>query len=96
MKKLTEQEKDAIMKVDINADKEEKEGGMMWLHCASCLKRFQDGEIGEGQSPKEAMKYAASSYPFTYPDGTTAGIVVVWCELCGKQVWDSRHLTSLI
>lgn len=69
----------------------------MFLHCESCLKDFMDSIDYKASmlSPRDAMSYEVSSYPFTYPNGVTANIIVVWCKDCGKKVWDTRHMTHL-
>lgn len=67
----------------------------MFLHCQHCLSEFIGSDEHKVSSPSEAMSYEAAMVPFTYPDGTTVGIMAVFCKKCGRQVWDSRHLTPL-
>jgi len=66
----------------------------MFLHCKECLEPFLKSlDYKAGLiSPRNAMAYEASSYPFAYPNGTVANIMVIWCKNCGKKVWDSRHM----
>ena len=67
--------------------------GCFFMHCKYCLKEFDENP--KGMSPQEAMAYEISSYPFEYPNGITANIIVVWCKKCHRQVWDTRHLKHL-
>jgi hypothetical protein len=43
-------------------------------------------------SPADFMDYCASVYPFTFKDGTTDSVFVLWRKHCKRRVWDSRHL----
>lgn len=69
--------------------------GQMFLHCKHCLSNFLGSDLHEQHTPQQAMNYEASSYPYTYSDGTTARILVLWCKDCHRRVWDSRHLSPL-
>ena len=64
----------------------------MFLHCKHCHEEFSAGQFGHGQSPREALDYEVSSYPFEAHVGVIENIVVVWCKRCARSVWDSRHL----
>lgn len=90
MKKLTLTEQRTIEAVKLDYNKDQ-----MFLHCKQCVtKLLKSADYKAGlTSPKEAMSYQASSYPFEFPDGTVENIVVVWCHLCENKVWDSRHMT---
>lgn len=66
-----------------------------FLHCAHCIKQFMGSELNETMTARDYGMYEVSGYPFVYPDGTRADIVVVWCKRCNRKVWDSRHLTNL-
>lgn len=69
----------------------------MFLHCKHCMNKYMKEREKNGgeskESPKDAMKYEAASYPMEFPDKHIENILVVWCSKCGKEVWDSRHLT---
>lgn len=92
MKKLTEKDIEEISKIKLDYNESQ-----MFLHCKDCMDKFlKSADYKSGLiSPKDWGQYQGASYPFTYPDGTTANIFVVWCNRCEKQVWDSRHLTHL-
>lgn len=66
-----------------------------FFHCRNCIEQFKGSPLHESMTPREYGIYEASSYDFTYPDGTVAEIYVVWCRRCGRDVWDSRDLTKL-
>ena len=70
-----------------------------FLHCQDCLGKYlEDRKNNNGlstESPRDKFNYEFGALPFTYPDGTTANILSVWCKTCGKSTWDSRHLTHL-
>lgn len=67
----------------------------IFCHCSKCLDKYMKSTRRLYMSPKEALSYEMGSIPFTYPDGTTVGIMALFCKDCGSVVWDSRHLTSL-
>lgn len=67
----------------------------MFCHCKKCLGKFLKSSERSKMSPGEAMSYEVGSVPFTYPDGTTIGIMAVFCKNCKSLVWDSRHLTNM-
>lgn len=92
MKKPTQKEMEIIDKVKLDYDKPE-----MFLHCKDCMSKFlESADYKSGlMSPKDWGQYQGSTYPFTYPDRSTANIFVVWCNRCEKSIWDSRHLTHL-
>lgn len=92
--KLTKEEIDETEKIQVNYP----ENGLPetnWLHCKHCLSEFMNSPQHEVMSPRDYCSYEVSSYPFKYPNGVNANILVVWCKRCHRQVWDSRHLTSL-
>ena len=70
----------------------EYERAEMFLHCKHCLDKFYAGLFGDGDSPREALNYELSSYPFERKNGVKERIFVAWCKRCGRSVWDSRHL----
>jgi len=57
-----------------------------FFHCAHCLKTMP-----KGVSPRQYGKYAAAGC-YVNINGQVVGVVTVWCERCGRLVWDSRHL----
>ena len=63
-----------------------------FLHCRACVQDFYAHLFGNGQSPREALSYELSSYPFQTQRGVKERIFVAWCKRCGGSVWDSRHL----
>jgi len=65
----------------------------MFLHCKHCLTKFYKGDLGDEQSPQEAMNYELSSYLIKTGKGVLESIFVAWCKRCKRSVWDSRHLT---
>lgn len=90
--KLSSEEIKKTSKIKLDYEKANQ-----FLHCKDCLTKFlKSADYKAGLfSPKEYMEYEVSSYPFKYPNGHTANILVVWCKKCGKEVWDSRHLTHI-
>lgn len=66
-----------------------------FIHCKDCMDKFLDSDEHKTKSPKEFGKLEAGSIPFTYPDGTKANIIAIFCGHCEKQVWDTRHLQPL-
>jgi hypothetical protein len=94
MKNFSDEEKKEIMERTLKY-----EDGFRFLHCSHCLgeylaEREANGGVSK-ESPRDAMNYEKSSVPFTYPDGTTANILALWCKKCGRPVWDTRHMTHL-
>ncbi len=69
--------------------------GKMFMHCRHCMKEYEKGKFGRGLSPKEAMTYCVASVPFKYTKKESANIIGIFCNRCGRPVWDSRHLTHL-
>jgi hypothetical protein len=68
---------------------------MQALHCAHCIDDLINNPLNpsyQKESPEEYGQYEAKHHKIEYPDGTTAGIVALWCKRCKKLVWDSRHL----
>jgi hypothetical protein len=63
-----------------------------FVHCKNCLEKFLGSGTHEHMSPADFMDYCASAYPFTFEDGTTDQVFVLWCKHCKQRVWDSRHL----
>lgn len=88
--KFSKKEMQKIM----NTKLDYKKAGM-FLHCKSCLDSFLGSKKHEKMSARDYGEYEISDYVFTHPDKTTANILVFWCKRCGKEVWDSRHLTHL-
>ena len=72
-----------------------KDSGEMFLHCKHCLEDYQAGNFGEGMSPKEAMTYSLGQKVIEFDKDKEMGIMVVYCNRCGRPTWDSRHLTHL-
>ena len=71
-----------------------------FLHCDHCLTKYLKARRtapggNSPESPRDTFHYEMSSYPFQYPNKVNANIVVAWCKTCGRQIWDSRHLTAL-
>jgi hypothetical protein len=67
----------------------------MFMHCKFCLNQYNVTDVKYEYSPHEWLNYEASDYPYEYPDGTKARIIVVWCKRCKQKVWDSRHLKPI-
>ena len=88
--KLTKREQEKTMSASLNYDK-----ASAFAHCKHCLKKFLASPEYSKKSPREAMNYELSTYPFRYSNGIVGNIVVVWCKKCRRKVWDSRHLTNL-
>ena len=88
MIKLTQQQIKKVFSTKIT--QKSKDVGM-FLHCRKCLPKSPK-DMPEGESAHTYMEYEASTYVFHYPGGTNAGIFVLWCKKCGREVWDSRHL----
>ena len=65
---------------------------IQYLQCVECLKKG----LPRDESVKSFMHQIGATYGFTYPDGTRAQILVLWCKRCGKSIWDSRHLQGWI
>jgi hypothetical protein len=63
-----------------------------FIHCKNCLEKFLGSPTYEHMSPADFMDYCASAYPFTFENGTTDQVFVLWCKHCKSRVWDSRHL----
>ncbi len=90
MKRLTKKQIETVQKAVIK-----KNSGEMFLHCKHCLKEYQEDKFGEGQAPKEAMTYALGQTTIEFDKEKYMGIMVVYCNRCGRPTWDSRHLTHL-
>ena len=65
----------------------------MFMHCKHCIEDFYAGKFGKGEAPKDAITYCIGSVAFEYSKEVGANIVAVFCNRCGRPVWDSRHLT---
>jgi hypothetical protein len=63
-----------------------------FLHCKNCLDKFLGSPTHNHISPADFLDYCASAYPYTFEDGTTERVFVLWCKHCKLRVWDSRHL----
>jgi hypothetical protein len=63
--------------------------GQTFIHCKKRLDKFP---VSGTQSPADFVDYCASAYPFTFENGTTDQVFVLWCKHCKQRVWDSRHL----
>lgn len=77
---------------EIEAKKITVDDGEMFMHCKHCMQDFMDKKFGVGQAPKEALTYCIASVPMESEHHVT-NIVAVFCNRCGRLVWDSRHLT---
>lgn len=65
-----------------------------FTHCKNCIEQFLGSDLNKVMTPKEYGQYEVGFYDFTYPDGHTAEIPVVWCKRCGDRVWDGRNYTK--
>ena len=63
----------------------------MFMHCKNCLPADL-GDLPPGESAGSFMDYQGSSLRFTYANGKSAMVFVMWCKKCHQSVWDSRHL----
>ena len=90
LKIMTKKEIQKIMSTKLDY----KKAGM-FLHCKTCLDKFLGSKDNKKMSPRDFGSYEISDYVFTYPNKLKANILVLWCKRCGKEVWDSRHLTHL-
>jgi len=61
-----------------------------FFHCQHCFKEYE--KVATTISPKDYFTYEVGSHPFTYKDGHTEGVVVVFCSMCKRMVWNSSHL----
>lgn len=66
-----------------------------FLHCKNCIDQFLGSQLHEVMTPREYGMYEASTYDFTYPDGSISTIIVFWCKRCGRSMWDSRNLKKM-
>ena len=66
-----------------------------FFQCKHCINEFMNNSLHEHMTPREYGMYEASFYPFIYPGGKKAQIVVVWCKRCGRVVWDSRWFSPI-
>lgn len=66
-----------------------------FFHCKNCIEQFLGSPLHEVMTPKEYGMYEVSTYDFSYPDGSIAEIIVVWCKRCGRKIWDGRNLMKL-
>lgn len=90
MKKLSVEEMRQVSAITLDPDIY-----MQALHCKNCIDDLINNPKNPNHgilSPEEYGQYEAKYHHITYPDGTNAGIIGIWCKHCKRPVWDSRHL----
>ena len=87
--KLTKEQWNELYQKKLN-----NEDSVQFFHCKTCFEQSlkEHGTKNEAWSPKKTLSYELSAIPIKYPDGSTIGVVVAWCNRCEKSIWDSRHL----